>query len=439
LSNILQNTSKDANMQISVEKTGDLERRMVVQVPEENIEGKISSRLDELRRQVRLKGFRPGRVPLNIIRSRYGKQVREEIMQEVMQSSLQEAIGEQKLRVAGITRIEPQPSEEEKGDFSFTADLEVFPDIPEIDVSDVEVERPEVEIADADIDRMIDTLREQRREWVKVERAAADGDRVHVSYVAELDGERIPEEGAHELMPVIGQTEIFPQLEELLRGKKAGDEVEGELEFPESYRHASLAGKTAPIKLNVKAVEESDLPEVDDEFASAFGVEGGVEKMRADVRENLEREARQVVLNRLKDAVTAALAEQFGDVGIPKAAIDQEVAQMQQQIQQQGGQPPAGEQLQGSAEKRVRLGLLMAEIARQKDISIDPARVQGKIEEIAGTYDQPEQIVEIYRSEPQLMDQIENMVLEEQVVDWVLENARVSNKALSFDELMGQA
>ena len=426
-------------MQISVEKTGDLERRMVVQVPEENIEGKISSRLDELRRQVRLKGFRPGRVPLNIIRSRYGKQVREEIMQEVMQSSLQEAIGEQKLRVAGITRIEPQPSGEEKGDFSFTADLEVFPDIPEIDVSAVEIERPEVEIADADVDKMIDTLREQRREWDKVDRAAADGDRVHILYVAEVDGERVPEKGEHGLAPVVGQMEFFPQLEELLRGKKAGDEVEGELEFPESYRHRSLAGKTAAVKLSIKTVEESELPEVDDEFASAFGIEGGVEKMRADVRENLEREGRQAVLNRLKEAVTTALAEQFEDVAVPKSAIDQEVAQMQQQIQQQGGQPPVGEQLQESAEKRVRLGLLMAEVARQKDISIEPERVQAKIEEIAGTYDQPEQIIEIYRSEPQLMDQIENLVLEEQVVDWFLENAKVSNKSLSFDELMGQA
>jgi trigger factor len=425
-------------MQVSVEKTGDLERKLTVQVPGDSIDSKVSGRLNELRRQVRLKGFRPGRVPMNIIRKRYGDQVREEILQEVMQSSLQEAIGEQEMRVAGVNRIEPNPAEG-GGDFEFTADLEIFPEMPEIDVADMEVQRPEVEVSEGDVDDMIETLREQQRTWNAVERGAQAGDRVQLGYVAELDGEKIPETGEHEIAPIIGQLSAFPELETLLEGVAAGDEKESELTFPETYRFESLAGKTAQVKLRIKTVEEPELPEVDEAFADSFGVDGGVEQLRSDVRKNLEREMRQAVSNRLKQAVTDQLGERYGAIQLPESAVRQEAQQMQAQVQQRTGQqPPPAEQLRDGAEKRVRLGLLLAEIARQHDISIDTGRVQAKIEEVAETYDQPEQVIELYRSEPQLMDQIENMVLEDQVVDWVLENASVSNKTMSFKELMGQ-
>lgn len=425
-------------MQVSVEKTGDLERKLTVQVPGESIDSKVSGRLNELRRQVRLKGFRPGRVPMNIIRKRYGDQVREEILQEVMQSSLQEAIGEQDMRVAGVNRIEPNPAGEDSG-FEFTAELEVFPEMPEIDVADMGVERPEVEVSEEDVNDMIETLREQHRSWNVVERGAQADDRVQLAYVAELDGERIPEKGEHEIAPIIGQLGAFPELEPLLEGAAAGDEKEAELTFPHAYRFDSLAGKTAQVKLRIKAVEEPELPEVDEAFAESFGVEGGVEQLRADVRKNLEREMRQAITNRVKQAVTDQLGERYGDIRLPESAVRQEAQQMQSQLQQRTGQqPPPAEQFRDGAEKRVRLGLLLAEIARQHDISIDPGRVQAKIEEVAETYDQPEQVIELYRSEPQLMEQIENMVLEDQVVDWVLENASVSNKTMSFKELMGQ-
>ncbi len=413
---------------------------MTVQVPGKSIDSKVSGRLGELRRQVRLKGFRPGRVPMNIIQKRYGDQVRDEILQEVMQSSLQEAIGEQDMRVAGVTRIEPKPRSGED-DFEFTAELEVFPEMPGIEVSDLEIERPQVEIGEDDVDRMIETLREQRRTWHEVDRGADDGDRVRIGYVADLDGEKVPDVGEHELAPVIGKMASFTRLEELLRGARVGDERETELEFPKSYRHQSLAGQTVPVKLRVKAVEAPELPEVDEAFAESFGVEGGVEQLRADVKKNLEREMRHAVTDRIKRAVTDGLAARYSDLDLPASAIDQEVSQIQQQMQQQTGQPPSvpAGQLREGAERRVRLGLLLAEIARQHDISIDAGRVQNKIEEMAETYDQPEQVIEAYRSEPRLMDQIENMVLEEQVVDWVLDNARVSDKTMSFSELMGQA
>ncbi len=425
-------------MQVSVEKTGDLERRMTVQVPGESIDSQISSRLDELRRQVRLKGFRPGKVPLNVVRQRYGKQVREEVIGQVMESSLQQAIGQENLRVAGVSRLQPSSGLEFEGDFEFVAELEVFPELPEIDVSEFSFERPQAEVADSDVDDMIDTLREQRREWEEVERAAAEGDRVRLSYVADLDGTRVPDQGQHELAPTLGRMKSFPELEAALLGMSAGETKSTDLTFPEDYRYQALAGKTAKVDLTVKKVEGSDLPEVNDEFAALFGIDGGVEQMRKDVRKNLERELRQGVAARLKVAVTDKLNERFADLKLPRTSVIQEARQMVQQYAQQSGQEhlPPVEQFLPSAEKRLRLGLLMGELARQNEIKIDPARVQQKLEEIAETYEEPAQIIEIYRADARLMDQLENLVLEEQVMDLVLDKAQVVDKPMSFKEAL---
>ena len=425
-------------MQVSVEKTGDLERRMTVQVPGDSIVSQVATRLDELRRQVRLKGFRPGKVPLTVVRQRYGKQVREEVIGQVMESSLQEAIGQENLRVAGVSRLEPSAGLDFEGDFEFIAELEVFPEVPAIDVSEFSFERPTAEVTEADVDDMIDTLREQRREWEETERAAADGDRVRLSYVADLDGERIPDQGQHELSPTLGNMKSFPDLEAALLAMSAGETKTLELSFPEDYRYKSLAGKQAKVELTVKKVEASDLPEVDDEFAAHFGIDGGVAQMRADVRKNLERELRQGVSGRLKVAVTDKLNERFADLKLPRSSIIQEARQMAQQYAQQAGQEqlPPVEQFMTTATKRLRLGLLMGELARQNEIQIDQARVQLKLEEIAETYEDPSQIIEIYRADARLMDQLENLVLEEQVMDLVLDKAQVTDKPMSFKEAL---
>ena len=425
-------------MQVSVEKTGDLERRMTVQVPGDSIDSQVSSRLDELRRQVRLKGFRPGKVPLNVVRQRYGKQVREEVIGQVMESSLQQAIGQENLRVAGVSRLQPSSGLEFEGDFEFVAELEVFPELPEIDVTEFSFERPIAEVIDSDVDDMIDTLREQRREWEPVERAATDGDRVRLSYVADLDGVRIPEQGQHELAPTLGKMKSFPELEAALIGMSADETKSVQLTFPEDYRYQSLAGKTAQVELTLKKVEASDLPEVNDEFAALFGIDGGVDQMRKDVRKNLERELRQGVSSRMKVAVTDKLGERFADIKLPRTSIAQEARQMAQQYAQQSGQeqPPPVEQFMATAEKRLRLGLLMGELARQNEIQIDQERVQQKLEEIADTYEDPSQIIEIYRADARLMDQLENLVLEEQVIDLVLEKAQVTDKSMSFKEAL---
>ncbi len=425
-------------MQVSVEKTGDLERRMTVQVPGDDIDSQVSSRLDELRRQVRLKGFRPGKVPLQVVRQRYGRQVREEVIGQVMESSLQRAIGQENLRVAGVSRLQPSAGLEFEGDFEFIAELEVFPDLPEIDVSGFSFERPVAEVTEADVDDMIDTLREQRRAWEVVDRAAAAGDRVHLSYVAELDGERIPSQGHHDLAPTLGRMASFPELEAALLGMGADDSKSVALSFPEDYRYQALAGKRAEVELKVKKVEGSDLPEVDAEFAAAFGIEGGVEQMRGDVRRNLERELRQGIATRLKRAVTDKLAAHFSDVKLPRSSVVQEARQIAQSFAQQSGQKqqPPVEQFMTAAETRLRLGLILGELARQNKIQIDDARVQSKLEEIAETYEDPSQIIEIYRADARLMDQLENMVLEEQVMDLVLEKAQVTDQPMSFKEAL---
>lgn len=427
-------------MQVSVEKTGDLGRKLVVEVPADSIDGEISGRLNELRQQVRLKGFRPGKVPMNVVRQRYGQQVREEVLQKVMQSSLQEAITEQKLRVAGVSSMRPEDATDGAQDasFRFTAEVEVYPELPAIEVSGLEIERPVVEIGDADVDGMIETLREQRREWSDVARAAGEGDRVRIEFSAEVDGKRMPESGRHKAQPILGSGALFDEFEQQLTGLETGAEHTAELTFPDDFRDDGLAGKTAGVEIHVLAVESSSLPEADDEFAESFGVSGGMEQMRTDVRRNLEREMRQARTNRLKKAVTDGLAERYKDFSLPASAVQQEIGQMKGQLRQQYGEQVdlPDDQLRGGAERRVRLGFLLAEIARQHDLKIDDSRVDAQIEEIAETYENPSQVIELYRSNPQLTDQVRNMVLEEQVVDWVLENAKVEDREMSFKQLM---
>ncbi|MGK7295581.1 MAG: trigger factor [Candidatus Wenzhouxiangella sp. M2_3B_020] len=423
-----------------MEKTGDLGRRLTVELPAEQIDQKVSGRLNELRGQVRLKGFRPGKVPLNVVRQRYGAQVRQEVLQEAMQGALQEAISEQELRVAGVSSLDPQ-DDDDADSFRFVAEVEVFPELPEIEVGDVEIERPVVEISEEDVDDMIRTLREQRRSWSEAGRASAEGDRVSIRFHADIGDERVPEEGEHKLQPVIGSGALFDDFDQALTGVEAGDEKTVELTFPEDFGDPQLAGNTGRVSIQVDAVEESEMPEADDAFAAEFGIEGGMEQMREDVRRNLEREMRSARTNQLKKAVTDALAERYADFSLPESAVRQELQQMQAQLRQQYGEQVSlpEDQLRPGAERRVRLGFLLAEIARQHDLDVDPERVDARIREIADTYENPSEVIELYRQNQQMLGQIENAVLEEQVVDWVLDNANVTDRETSFKQLMESA
>lgn len=430
-------------MEVSVEKTGDLERRLTVQVPATDIESQVSSRLSKLRGELRLKGFRPGKVPMRVVQQRYGRQVREEIQQQVIQSSLREAIEGQSLRVAGVTRIEPRAEEQEGAaaeNFEFVADMEVFPELEALELGDLEVERPQAEITDADVDNMIETLREQRRQWKAAGRAAAEGDRIRVEYSAVVDGRPVPDSGVFSLAHVLGSGALFDDFDKALTGLAEGEEGTGTLTFPESYREAALAGKTGEVSFKVTAVESSELPEVDEAFMESFGVEGGIDKFRDDVRNNLERELRQAVSSKLKLAVTDALKARFDSLVLPASMVRQEAEQLQTQYREQsnGGEPPPLEQFTDSAEQRVKIGFLLSEIARQNGISIDESRVQAQIADIADTYEHPAEVIALYRDNPQLSEGIRNLVLEEQVVEHVLSAAKVTDTPISFKELMGQ-
>lgn len=421
-----------------METTGDLGRRITVELPSEDIDRKVAGRLNELRGRVRLKGFRPGKVPLNVVRQRYGSQVRAEVLQEAMQGALAEAVEQHKLRVAGVTAVHPE-GDGAGGDLvRFTAELEVYPELPAIEVSDLKIERPMAEITDADVDDMIDTLRKQRRSWSAAGRAPAAGDRVTIEFSAETDAGRVPESGTRTIRPVLGSGALFEAFDALLYGLEPGAEVETELTFPEDFGDPILAGKTARLALKVVSVEAPQIPELNDEFAASFGVEGGVDQLRIDVRRNLERELRIARATRLKQAVTEALGERYAEFPLPESAIFKELQRMAAELRKQFGDKidlPL-DQMRPAAERRVRLGFLLAEIARQHGIEIDAARVEARIADLADTYENPAEVIELYRSNPQLAAQVENAVLEEQVVDWVLEHACVEDKEVCFKDLM---
>ncbi len=430
------------DMQVSVENTGGLERRVTVQIPAAEIQQKVDIRLHELSKQVKIKGFRPGRVPMSVVKQRYGKQVRTEIANEAMQASLQKAIRDEKLRPASMPQVDQMPDDISQGDLTFSALMEVYPELDTVDVSAVEVERPQAEVAEEDIDDMLQTLREQRREWVPVDRTPQKNDQVIFEYVSHTDEGRVPETGHHVLGIGMGVSG-FDSLEAALKDMKAGDESEVELEFPEGFREPELAGKKARVEIKVTKVSEAQSPDVDEAFIKSFGVDDGqLESLRKEIRSNLERELKQASTSLVKVQIIEKLMGLVPDLAVPESMVRQEAASLAARAASQVGREPAPEDaaaFMGKAGDRVKAGLLMGEISRQNSIRIDQARVRNAIETIAQTYEDPNEVIQLYYSNPQLTAQIENIVLEEQVVDWVLENAKVSPKEMKFKEIISGA
>ncbi len=431
-------------MQINIETTGALERTLQFGIPAAEVDSKIQQKLAELGRTVKLKGFRPGKVPLTVIRQRYGKQVREEVMQTVMQQGLGDAIQEGELRVAALKSLQPEEQEQGSDMLSFSAQLEVFPELDTLNVEEVEIKRPVVDINDSDVDEMLNTLQEQRRVWKPADGPADEMHRVLVEYNAMVGEQRIPEEGNLRIGTIIGSGIVFEQLEQAITGMQAGDSKTAELTFPEDFRAPQLAGKQASVELHVTHVETGELPEVDDAFAASFGIaEGGVEKLREEVLSNLDREKNIATRRWMNEQVGKSLTEKHADMELPASLVQQEAAnlrqRMQQEIEQSGGdisQLPPVDTLLDSARVRVRGSILLGELARQNDIKLDENRVYERIAEIASTYDEPQQVVELYRSNEQLYGQVRQSVLEEQVVDWVVEHAACSDVPMAFKDLM---
>jgi trigger factor len=433
-------------MQVSVENTGGLERKLTIQIPGDDIKQKLESRLRELGKQVRIKGFRPGRVPLSVVRQRYGKQARQEIIGDAVQASLQQAIADENLRPAAMPRMDNPPRDLDDGNLEFEAIIEVYPEIDTIDASKLEIEQPVAEVQDSDIDEMLQTLREQRRSWNEVERAAAEGDQVIIDFSAETDDARVPEEGEKRMSVVLGASG-FDELEKLLTGLEADAEKSKKLAFPEGFNEPTLAGKKAKASVKVIKVSESVLPEVDEAFIKSFGVEdSSLDALKTEIRGNMERELKQARVSLMKVRLVDALLESVPELEVPKAVVRDEAAGMAAQILSSQGQEPdqaVVRQLAGQfmepAEKRVRAGMLLGELARQNEIRVDGAKVREAIDTVANTYEQPDEVVQLYYQNARLLQQVESSVLEEQVVDWVLENAKVTPRDMSFQDVIQAA
>ncbi|MCP4283787.1 MAG: trigger factor [Gammaproteobacteria bacterium] len=430
-------------MQVSIETLEGLERKMTVQVPSERVDEAVEKKLKDLSKTARIDGFRPGKVPLKVVQQKFGGHVRQEVIGDVIESSYQEALVQEKVRPAGMPSID-SVSSEEKQDMSYTATFEVYPEVEQLQLESIEVEKPLVEITDKDFDDMLKKLREQRKTWKETKGAAKKGCQVMVDFEGRIDGE-IFEGGAGKDMPVeIGASQMLPEFEAGLEGIKAGEEKVVEVNFPEDYHGKDVAGKTAEFTLKATQVSKPELPELDEEFAKGFGVEDGdLDKMRADIRANMEKEKNDRLKMDLKNKVMTGLLEN-NEIIAPSALVAEEVKGLRAQAMQRMGQNAAAmdenslpDQLfSEEATRRVQLGLLIGEVIRQEKIELDQALVDSTIEEMAVAYEQPDQVRDYYRQNQQARSGLESMVLEDQVVAHILEKAKVAEKEGSFENLM---
>ncbi len=420
-------------MQVSVENVGKLGRKVTVRVPAQALEDTVRSRLQEMGRTARLKGFRPGKIPGRVIEQRFGAQVRNEALSELIGSKFQEAVSQEKLRPAVQPSIATS-GRPENGEIEFTATFEVMPELGPIQIGGLEITKPVAEVTDADVDEMIATLRQQRRRWETVERASREGDLLLFEYVAEADGFRHPAHGDDRVGVVLSSGAFLPEIEHALAGRKAGEEFVVNAKFPEPFRVAVLAGREASVSGRVVRVQEAVLPEVDENLAASFGIkEGGLAQFRQDVRANLERELKGNLMARLKSVAIEKLVNAYPEVDLPQGMIDAEARTLARQA---GGGDDAVTRLLPIARQRVAAGVLLGELARQNDIRLDQARVSDALATIASTYEEPARVIELYTRDPQLMAQLQHRVLEDQVVEWIAGHSSVNEQQLSFAEVM---
>ncbi|HYQ37505.1 MAG TPA: trigger factor [Pseudomonas sp.] len=430
-------------MQVSVETTSALERRMTVGVPAERIETEVNKRLQQTARRAKIPGFRPGKVPMSIIRQRYEDSARQEALGDLIQATFYEAVVQEKLNPAGAPSVEPKVFEKGQA-LEYVATFEVFPEFQVSGLESIAVERLQAEVSDADVDNMLEILRKQNTRFEAVEREAQNGDQLNIDFVGKIDGEAFAGGSAKGTLLVLGSGRMIPGFEDGLVGAKTGEERVLNVTFPADYQNLDLAGKAAEFAVTVNAVAEPKLPELNEEFFALFGVkEGGIDGFRAEVRKNMERELRQAIKSKVKNQVMEGLLA-GNPIEAPKALIGNEVNRLRvQAVQQFGGninpeQLPA-ELFEEQAKRRVLLGLVVAEVVKQFEIKPDEARVRAMIEEMASAYQEPEQVVAWYYKNPQQLDEVRSVVLEEQVVDTVLQKANVTDKQVSYEEAVKPA
>ena len=430
-------------MQVSVESIGNLERRVTLSLPVGDVEAQAGSRLREIAHTVRIKGFRPGTVPAKVVEQRYGGQVRAEILDGLLREGLGKAVRENELNVVGAPQMMPGEDAAE-GELKYVASVELAPDFGELDMSKLEVVRHTAEVTDADVERMLENLRQQRASWTQVTRAAKAGDLVNLETSSTVDGTRMPAEGVERTSTVLGSAAIYPEVESAIAGMQPGEEKTLDVTLPADWHAAQFAGKTITSTFKLLDVAEQVLPEVDAAFIRSFGVKSGdLEQFKADIRSNLERELKGALMNRLRREVGEQLAAVYKDVELPPRLVETEaqalMANAAEQARRQGQQLAAApEAFQEAARKRVLVALLVGEVARRNELRLEPERLNETMRLIASTYEQPQQVIDLYRNDPQLMQGLQNRVMEEQVTDWIAERAQHTEKALSFQEAINQ-
>src|SRR6056300_157409 len=432
-------------MQVSIETLTGLERRMTIEVPAEEVESQVRRRLQEAAKTFNMKGFRKGKVPVKVIKNRFGEGVRQEVVGEVINQSWVEAVTKENVKPAGQPSIEPKNLEEGQN-LEFIATFEVYPEIELKDFSAVTIEKKQAEILDTDIDKMIKTLREQRKTYKEVDRKSQEGDQVNVDFVGTLDGEKFDGGEAKGTNLILGSKRMIPGFEEGLVGVSSGDNLTLPLTFPEDYQNKELAGKKVEFAITVNNVSEPTLPELDDEFFASFDVaEGGLEAFRTEVRANMTRELKNANRNNIKNQVIEGLLE-IHDVDAPKALVANEINGLRDQAMQQFG---GGKNIDPSmlpddlfaeqAKRRVILSLVMSEIVSKNDLKPDADTVRGLIEEMAESYEKPEDVIKWYYSDKEQLANIEAMALEDAVIDMVIDKAKVTESSVSYEEALKPA
>jgi trigger factor len=434
-------------MPANVETLGTLERRVSMSVPLQDIERQVEAKLKQLARNVKMPGFRPGKVPMKLVAQTYGPQVRNEVLGDAVQKSFSDAVREANLRVAGYPKIEPKekPADAAPTALEFSATFEVYPDVKVGDLAAASIEQPKATVDDAAVDRTIEVLRKQRARFVEASRPARDGDRVTVDFQGTLGGQPFEGGKAENFALTLGEGRMLPEFEAAARGMSAGERKSFALKFPADYHAKDVAGKDAEFEIAVKRVEEPQLPALDAEFAKALGVaDGDLAKMRGEIRANVERETKKRVDARLKSQALDALLAAT-PVELPKSLIQMEAQQLVERaaadLQQRGVKldqvPLAPQHFEETARRRVALGLIIAELARAEGLQPKPAEVRAMVEQEAQSYESPAEVVKWFYMQPQRLSEMEAMALEANVVKWILSKAKVTEKQLSFDELMG--
>jgi trigger factor len=432
-------------MQVSVEATTGLERQMTVVVPAERVDSDVAKRVQDTARTVRLDGFRPGKVPVKVVKKRYGQGIRQEVIGEVVQQSFYEAVQQEKLTPAGGPNVEFK-NDKEGEEFSYTATFEVYPEIALADFSTVELEKASAEVKDADLEQMIETLQKQQAAFEEADKAAAEGDQLNVDFEGSIDGEAFDGGTATGMDLVLGSNTMIPGFETALEGAKAGEEKEVNVTFPEEYHAENLKGKDAKFNVKVNKVSVQVLPELNEEFFAKFGLEEKTEEaFRAEVSKNMTRELNQSLKMKLKDQVFSQLLEVNG-IEVPTALIDSEIDNLRRQAVMQFAGPDSDmdpnalpkEMFTDQADRRVKIGLLMQEVIKVNELEADDARVTSTLEEMAETYQDPQQVIDWYMGNEEMLGQIKGLVLEEQVVDLLLETAKVAEVEVSYEEAIKQ-